>query len=269
MKNQKSLPIGVFDSGLGGLTVVHELNRLLPKENLIYVGDTARVPYGTKSPDTIKRYALQIAFFLLQKKVKAIVVACNSASSVALPALKRFPVPVIGVIEPGARAAVAITRNQKVGVIGTQATMTSHAYQNAIRRHAKKAKVWEKPCPLFVPLVEEGRLNDGITKQIALEYLSPLKSQGIDALVLGCTHYPLLKNALRSVMGPGVKLIDSARETAIEVRSILWKKDLLNPSRKNGEPLFFTTDDPAAFTKLGSKFLGHSGRARHLSLENL
>jgi glutamate racemase len=268
MKDTSSLPIGIFDSGLGGLTVVKEVAGLLPHEDIIYVGDTARVPYGTKSPDTIRRYAQQIAFFLLNKKVKAIVVACNTVSAVALKNLRHLPIPILGVIEPGARAAVMTTSSMRVGVIGTPATMGSHAYKLAIKRLSPRANVIEKACPLFVPLVEEGWTNHPTTKQVAREYLTPLLKSNIDTLVLGCTHYPLLKATLQSVAGNKVKLIDSAQETAKDVRSLLQKKNLLKKSGKSKKE-FYVTDNPAGFTKFGHQFLGNNiAPAKRLSLEN-
>jgi len=264
------LPIGVFDSGLGGLTVVKELTRLLPSEDIIYVGDTARVPYGTKSAETITRYSMQITGFLIKKKVKAIVVACNSASAVALKSLKNLKVPVIGVINPGARAAVRASNSNKVGVIGTQATMDSHAYRKAIKRQKSSAQVWEKACPLFVPLVEEGWLNKPITKKVAQEYLAPLIKKGMDSLVLGCTHYPLLKKMLQSVVGKRVKLIDSAQETAKDVKKLLSQQGLLNHKSRRGNISFYVTDHPDSFSHLAHQFLGNRTHlAKRLSLENI
>lgn len=265
-----NLPIGVFDSGLGGLTVVKEIRRRLPSENIIYVGDTARVPYGTKSPATIRRYALQISFFLLQKRVKAIVVACNTVSAVALAALRTLPIKVYGVIEPGARAAVLGSDSKRVGVIGTPATVASHAYKSAIQRHSPKARVWETACPLFVPLVEEGWTDHAVTRQVAREYLKPVLSHNIDALVLGCTHYPLLKGTLSAIVGRGVRLIDSAEETAHDVETGLRREGGLNLTRRRGRTEFFVTDNPASFARLGGRFLGiRLPSARRLSFENL
>jgi glutamate racemase len=265
------LPIGVFDSGLGGLTVVKELTRLLPQEQIIYVGDTARVPYGTKSPETIRRYARQISFFLLQKKVKALVAACNSVSAVALNALRDLPIPVVGVIEPGARAAVLSTHSMRVGVMGTRATVTSHAYKKTIRKYSTRVRVWEQACPLLVPLVEEGWLNHNVTQQVVKGYLSPLLRERVDTLVLGCTHYPLLKLAIRSVAGQKIRLIDSGEETAKDVRAVLEKHHLLNLSSKRASPIYYVTDNPASFSRLGRQFLGnaHLPSAKRLSLESL
>jgi glutamate racemase len=269
--NRASLPIGVFDSGLGGLTVVRELRRLLPTEKVIYVGDTARVPYGTKSPDTIRRYAMQIAFFLLQQRVKAIVVACNSASAVALKTLSDLPVPVIGVIEPGARAAVLSSHSLRIGVIGTKATISSRAYPRTIRSYAPKSKMTEIACPLLVPLVEEGWIHHPVTQMVVHQYLAPLRAAKIETLVLGCTHYPLLKPIIRRVMGPKVTLIDSGEETAKGVRSLLEENKLLNPSKKSAPPVYYVTDNPESFSRLGRRFLGDGAvmPARRLSLEIL
>jgi glutamate racemase len=270
MKIKNDRPIGVFDSGLGGLTVVRELKKLLPNESIVYVGDTARVPYGTKSADTIRRYALQIAFFLLQKKVKAIVVACNSVSAVAMKALNDLPIPVVGVIEPGARAAVMATENMRIGVIGTKATITSGAYKKAIKKYSTRARVWEKFCPLFVPLVEEGWVRHAVTTAVAKEYLAEFKPVNLDTLVLGCTHYPLLKEPIRRVMGPRVRLIDSAAETAKEVKDLLKKKNLLNTTMKKASSTYFVTDNPSSFNRLGREFFGHSvGSAKRLRFESL
>jgi glutamate racemase len=230
--------------------------KTLPTETMIYVGDTARVPYGTKSPDTIRRYALQISFFLLQKKVKALVVACNSVSAVALSALRGLPVPVVGVIDPGARAAVLASKRFRIGVIGTRATVSSHAYQRAIHAYAPKARVWEEACPLLVPLVEEGWMSHPVTSIVAIGYLRPLLKKKIDTLVLGCTHYPLLKPALKRIVGTSVQLIDSAEETAKDVRERLEKEGLLNPLSRKGAVHYFVTDTPQSFARLGRQFLG-------------
>lgn len=270
MKITNDLAIGVFDSGLGGLTVVKELHRQLPNESLIYVGDTARVPYGTKSPEAIRRYALEIAFFLLQKKVKVLVVACNSASAVALRPLKNFPIPVVGVIEPGVRAAILNTKTFRVGVIGTPATVESHAYRSTIKRYSRKARVWEAPCPLFVPLVEEGWLNTSVTNQVAKTYLNPLLKKKIDTLVLGCTHYPVLKPVLKRIIGKNVSMIDSADETAGEVKRLLKKNKFLNPTRSKKKMECYVTDRPRTFSRLAEVFLGRRiGPAKRLSLEDL
>jgi glutamate racemase len=252
-------PVGVFDSGLGGLTVASEMMRQLPAEGLIYFGDTARVPYGPKAPSTVRRYSRQIASFLEREGVKAIVIACNTATAHALAALRtELRVPVIGVIEPGARAAVAATGNGNIGVIGTAGTIRSGAYERAIRELASDARITALPCPLFVPLVEEGWLEKDATRLIAGEYLQPLVDAGVDTVVLGCTHYPLLKPVLADVLGDDVRLIDSAAETAAETRRLLADRGIeAAPTR---EPLrrFVVSDDSHQFLRLGQRFLGHA-----------
>lgn len=255
-----SRPIGVFDSGIGGLTVAHEIMRQLPHEKVVYVGDTARVPYGPKSPETVRRYARQIAQFLLAQDVKAIVVACNTATAHALEELKSdLEVPVVGVIEPGARAAVAASHGGHIGVIGTSGTIRSHAYEKAIRALDPDAQISVRACPLFVPLVEEGWTDHPVTLQVAREYLAPLCAEGISALVLGCTHYPLLKNVLRRTLGSGVSLIDSAAETAAEIGRVLMTYGLDAPhGHANPEHRFVASDDPKQFLDLGQRFLGNA-----------
>jgi glutamate racemase len=251
-------PIGVFDSGVGGLTVLRALARLLPSESFIYVGDTARVPYGSKSPEAVRRFSLEIAHFFRRKGVKMMVTACNTASALALSELRAFmSVPVLGVIEPGARAALASTRTGRVGVIGTEATIRSEAYDEAIKRLDKTVRVFGRSCPLFVPLVEEGWLNHEVTQRVASLYLKPFLKHKIDALVLGCTHYPLLKSVLRRVVGR-VELIDSAEETAKAVRSRLEQDGLLLHGRKKGVLSYFSSDDPLKFERLGSRFMGEA-----------
>jgi len=248
--------IGVFDSGVGGLTVLKEIVRQLPGEELIYLGDTARVPYGTKSPRTVLRYALESAAFLVKQRVKLLVVACNTASSVALPALEeRFNLPVVGVIEPGARKAVAVTRNRKVGVVGTEGTVKSGAYARAIHDLDPDIEVFSVPCPLFVPLAEEGWADHAVARLVAAEYLTPLIARGIDTLVLGCTHYPLLKSTLRQILGEKVALVDSAEETAFSVAKRLRERDLARPVPPR-DPRFFVTDVPTRFERVGGAFWG-------------
>ena len=250
-------PIGVFDSGLGGLTVVHELRLQLPAERLIYFGDTARVPYGPKSPDTVRRYAGEIVEWLIAQGVKAVVVACNTATAHALPQLReRFPLPVIGVIEPGARAAAGATRSGRIGVIGTSGTIASGAYERAILALRPDAQVLSRACPLFVPLVEEGWLDTPATRLIAQEYLQPLLAHHCDTLVLGCTHYPLLKPLIADVMGKDVRLIDSAQETAAATREALSDQSLLAPPAMPGGCRFVASDAPDQFLRLGQRFLG-------------
>ena len=249
-------PIGVFDSGLGGLTVVAALRRALPAESLVYFGDTARVPYGPKSPDTVRRYAVQIADWLEEQGVKAIVVACNTATAHALEHLQAtVPVPVIGVVEPGARAAVAASRGGAIGVIGTAGTVASGAYERAIHALAPDASVRARACPLFVPLVEEGWVDHDATRLIAHEYLAPLAGEGLDALVLGCTHYPLLADVLQAEMGPGVRLIDSAEETARETAATLAAAGLLADDAASGTLRFVASDAPERFLGLARRFL--------------
>jgi glutamate racemase len=252
-------PIGVFDSGLGGLTVASEMMRQLPAEGLIYFGDTARVPYGPKAPTTVRRYSREIASFLDREGVKAIVIACNTATAHALAMLRsELSVPVIGVIEPGARAAVAATHTGNIGVIGTAGTIRSGAYERAIREIAPDARITAQPCPLFVPLVEEGWIGKEATRLIAQEYLQPLVDAKVDTTVLGCTHYPLLKPILADVLGPSVRLIDSAAETAAETRRVLADRGIeATPTR---EPLrrFVASDDSSQFLRLGQRFLGHA-----------
>jgi glutamate racemase len=250
-------PIGVFDSGLGGLTVVRAMFRRLPRESIVYVGDTARVPYGPKSPDTVRRYAREIAGFLRDEGVKAVVVACNTATAHALPMLREtLDVPVVGVVEAGARAAVAATQGGPVGVIGTAGTIASGAYERAISAVSPSTRVIATACPLFVPLVEEGWLDTEATRLIARRYLRPLAECGVDTLVLGCTHYPLLAPVIAAEM-PGVTLIDSADQTAAEVARVLAEDGL----ERNGVPRlpahrFIATDDPERFLRAGRLFLG-------------
>ncbi|MCK9173326.1 MAG: glutamate racemase [Desulfuromonas thiophila] len=249
--------IGIFDSGVGGLTVLKAIRQELPLESLVYLGDTARVPYGTKSPPTVERYALQAAAFLLAQQVKMVVVACNTASSVALPALQRaLPVPVVGVIEPGAAGAVETSRSGRIGVIGTEATIASAAYPQAIRALRQDAEVYSAACPLFVPLAEEGWAEHVVARLTAQEYLAPLLQQRVDTLVLGCTHYPLLRRTLEAILPPEVRLVDSARQTALQVRRLLGPQTLAQ--RGDGSCRFFVTDEPTRFVRVGGAFLGEA-----------
>lgn len=250
--------IGIFDSGVGGLTVYREIARQLPDEEYLYLGDTGRVPYGTKSPSTVLRYAQEAAAFLVNHHVKMIVIACNTASAVAVADLEeRFRLPVIGVIEPGARKAVAVTRNRKIGVIGTEGTIKSGAYTRAIHAIDPDIEVVSAPCPLFVPLVEEGWAEHPVTRLVAHEYLAPLLQQGIDTLVLGCTHYPLLKPTLRTLLGEKLTLVDSASETAKNVREVLHRDGLLRQTPPSTPARFFVTDLPTRFEQVGGSFLGN------------
>lgn len=254
----RNAPIGVFDSGIGGLTVVRELIRQLPGEDVVYFGDTARVPYGPKSPATVQRYSREITSFLEDQGVKAVVVACNTATAHALEALRSdFDLPIVGVIEPGAHAAVRATRDGHVGVIGTQGTVASGAYQRAIRDANETVQVTAVACPLFVPLVEEGWLDHPATDLIVREYLVPMASGGIDTLVLGCTHYPLLRDTIARTVGPDINLVDSAEETAAETARLLSRLDLRHESREGAAHLrFIASDAPEQFHRVSKRFLG-------------
>lgn len=259
--------IGVFDSGVGGLTVLQEISSRLPDENLIYLGDTARVPYGTKSPETVCRYALEAADFLIKMDVKMLVVACNTASAVALGILQsKYDLPVIGVIEPGAKRAAALTRSGKIGVVGTEGTIKSGAYARAIQAIDAAIDVVSVACPLLVPLAEEGWAEHEIARLAAEEYLDPIRQQ-IDTLVLGCTHYPLLKKILHPVLGTGVTLVDSAEETA---RTVAAQIGIARSEKKRpGEIQFFVTDVPDRFERVGSAFLGKPlGKVSQVSLSD-
>lgn len=253
MKN----PIGIFDSGIGGLTVVKELMKILPREQLIYFGDTARIPYGTKSKRLIEQYALEDARFLLQYDIKLLVVACNSASSMALPVLEqKLDIPVIGVVKPGAEGAVKNTVNRKIGVIGTMATVNSNSYNIEIKKILPDAKVFGQPCPLLVPLVEEGWLEGEITEMTLKAYLGGLMQEKVDTIILGCTHYPLLEKTIQGIVGPDVTLIDSGRETARVVDQVLTDYGLGNNLEKQAEDRFYVSDIPLKFKEIGSRFLG-------------
>ncbi len=253
---KKSNPIGVFDSGLGGLTVVKQIQKLLPNESVIYYGDTARVPYGSKSKDTIIKFTREAVQFLKSHNAKCIVVACNTASALALPVVKNeFDIPMIGVIKPGAKAAVNKTNAGKVGVIATTATINSDAYTNAIREINNSITVYSQPCPLFVPLVEEGWGDKPAAKLIIQEYLTPLKTAQIDTLVLGCTHYPLLEEQIRDFVSEKVALVDSATTCAHDLKLLLENKNILSESA-DADATFFVTDMAARFSELGANFLG-------------
>ncbi|MBF0122475.1 MAG: glutamate racemase [Candidatus Omnitrophica bacterium] len=251
-------PIGVFDSGIGGLTVVQEITRLLPNEQIVYFGDTARVPYGTKSKESVIRFSRDNMNVLLRHNVKMVVVACNTSTSWALNILKReYAIPVIGVIEPGSRRAVAATRRKRIGVIATPSTVNSRKYEETILRMARGAKVFQKACPLFVPLVEEGWQEHRVTEAVAMEYLAAMKKNGVDTLILGCTHYPLLKTVLQKVMGRGVTLVDSAVETAHEVQNLLEKQKLMRQNQHPPKHQFLVSDEPEHFRVVAKRFLGH------------
>ncbi len=261
--------IGVFDSGIGGLTVVRELLKILPGESLVYLGDTARVPYGNKSRETVLKFSMENVLFLLHHDVKLVIVACHTASSFALGFLERhFKNPILGVIEPGVEMALRSTGSGRIGVIGTNATINSGAYLHAFARRLSasrtrqaggaKVKVFQIPCPLFVPLVEEGCLSDPITEQVARRYLAPLKAARVDTLILGCTHYPLLKGIVAQVMGPKVRLVDSARQVALKSKEVLQSLGLEHSGRSGAAPAhrFFVTDEPKHFETLSVRFLG-------------
>lgn len=252
MKTDKQAPIGVFDSGVGGLTVAREIMRNLPGERIVYFGDTARVPYGSKSRQTIIRYSRQIVRFLRTQGVKAIVVACNTASALALSDIeKEIDIPIIGVMKPGARAAAAATKNGRIGVIGTESTIRSGMYPRFIQEINPKITVVGKACPLFVPLVEEGWLKDSVTEEVARRYLGELTQEEIDVLILGCTHYPLLRSTVKKVVGGQVELVNPAYETAQELKRLLADRDLLNPGVKEEEfPYRFYVSDAAEKFKL-------------------
>lgn len=249
--------IGIFDSGVGGLTVQRALLEAVPGADTIYLGDTARVPYGTKSAATVTAYSIRNARVLQERGIDLLVVACNTASAVALPALRAaLPVPVLGVVEPGARAAAAASRSGRIGVIGTAGTIASGAYERAIRALAPGSTVTAQPCPLFVPLVEEGWLDDEVTEAVVRRYLAPLQAAHVDALVLGCTHYPLLKPLIARVLGPGVTLIDSAEETARELAHVLAGRELAASARATPSLRIVVTDAPDAFLRQAVRFLG-------------
>lgn len=252
-------PIGVFDSGIGGLTVAKQLIRILPQESIVYFGDTARVPYGIKSKQTIIKFSLENILFLLKQDVKIIVVACNTSSSIALPILRRhFKIPIIGVISPGVKEAIYATRNKRIGVIATKATINSGAYQRQIKRIDEKIKVFNQASPLLVPLAEEGWTHSKATYDIATHYLGPLKKSHIDTLILGCTHYPLLKGVFRDILGSSVKLIDSAQQVANEVREVLTNEGLLNTKKTRSRYVFYVSDELQQFRKLAKNFLGRN-----------
>jgi glutamate racemase len=250
-------PLGIFDSGIGGLTVFRRIAERLPAESIVYLGDTARVPYGTKSADTVSRYARSCADVLMDRGIKMLIVACNTASAYALDTLRReLPIPVIGVIEPGARRALAATRTNHIGVIGTAGTISSGQYQAILRERAPDLKISAKACPLFVPLAEEGWIDGAVPLAIAKTYLSDFCGDGIDTLVLGCTHYPLLKDVIGIAAGPDVALIDSAEVTAECVADLLRSQHSETDQAVPGAHTFLVTDAPESFARVGRRFLG-------------
>lgn len=266
LTHTSDLPIGVFDSGIGGLTVASALNQLLPSEDIIYLGDTARVPYGTKSDKTIKRYAMECTLFLLNKGVKLILVACNTASAVAIDSLRStLRVPLVGVVDPGVKAALRYP-GRRIGVIGTPSTIRSNAYQSRLTVLDPKSIVFGKACPLLVPLAEEGRLKGPVVDMILKSYLKNLKQKSIDTLILGCTHYPLLKSSIRKFMGDDVRLVDSAESASFEVEETLLREGLLR-THGPGVVHCYITDMPRSFSGLSRLFFGKSlGRASSANL---
>jgi glutamate racemase len=256
---ERDRPIGVFDSGFGGLTVVRALNERLPHESILYFGDTARVPYGSKSPTTVRRFAREAAQFLLSRDIKLLVIACNTATAHAAAALQaELDIPVVGVIEPGATAAVAATRTGRIGVLGTAGTIASGAYDLAVRRRlGEEGRVYAQPCPLFVPLVEEGWTDHRVTRDVAAEYVAPFREVDVDVVILGCTHYPLLRGVLQSVLGDGVRLVDSGEETARAVDGILREEGLGRGAESSPSHSFFVSDTPSRFRDFGRRFIGH------------
>ncbi|QCX33408.1 glutamate racemase [Caloramator sp. E03] len=248
--------VGVFDSGIGGLTVVKEIMKILPNEDIIYFGDTARVPYGSKSTETITKFSFQNTRFLMSMNVKAIVVACNTASALSLEKLQdEFKIPIIGVIEPGANMAVKATLTNRIGIIGTEGTIGSRAYEKAIKKLKPEAELFAYPCPLFVPIVEEGWAQTEVSLLVAKEYLKPLRQLNIDTLVMGCTHYPLLTNVVSEVMGKSVKLINPAEATAAKLKEILYANNLQNNINKEGNYKYYVSDNPGRFSTVGGRFL--------------
>ena len=257
--NNKSRPIGVFDSGVGGLTVAREVMRQLPDENIVYFGDTARVPYGSKSKDNIIRYCRQIIRFLLTKDVKAIVIACNTATALALDVVqKEFELPIIGVIEPGARAAVMESRNKNIGVIGTEATISSQMYTKVIQGMDPEMKVYGKPCPLFVPLVEEGFAKHHIAEEVIDIYLNDMKASGIDTMILGCTHYPLLRSRINKYFGETIHLVNPAYETAMDLKKILEENGIANERESLTKYEFYVSDTAEKFKQFANSILPYN-----------
>jgi len=257
--------IGIFDSGVGGLTVLSEVRKKLPSENLLYLGDTARVPYGSKSKEIVQLYSLQSAHFLHKKGVKAIVVACNSASACAIPLLRRtFPgLPITGVIVPGVQAALKLSIRKRVGVIGTEMTIRSQAYRKELNRAARGISIFDRPCPLLVPLVEEGMTSGALADKVLEYYLQPLKKNKIDTLILGCTHYPLLKKAMQKLLGNSLTRGDAAYEAANGIALSLPQLDLLNKRRRKARTTFYVTDTAEKFRRLARRFAGRIQGAVH------
>lgn len=270
--NERDKAIGVFDSGIGGLTVVREIMRNIPNERIIYFGDTARLPYGSKSKDTVIGFSRQIVRFLQEQDVKAIVIACNTASAFALDTLQEeIDIPIIGVVKPGAKVACEATRNGRIGVIATKGTIGSGLYGNLIRRTLPNAKVFGQPCPLFVPLVEEGWRKDPITREVAQRYLVDLKENDIDTLILGCTHYPLLRSLVGELMGPQVTLVNPAYETALQLRNLLQEQGIASQEKPEGETpyKFFVSDAVESFKDFANSILPIDiARAQKVDIES-
>ena len=257
MKTMRQRPIGIFDSGIGGLTVAKSVFNLLPNEDIIYIGDTARLPYGTKSKETVILYSIESLKFLLSKKVKMVIIACNTASSVAVPFLQKISkIPIIGVISSGAKAATEKSKNNKIGVIGTNGTIKSKSYIKEIKKFNKESEVYSQSCSLFVQLAEDGWTDNEIALLTAKKYLQPLKEKNVDTLILGCTHYPILKNTIKKAIGENISLIDSGEETAKDVVKILEKENLLSLRKRKGEHRFFFTDFPDNYKLIIERFLG-------------
>lgn len=262
--------MGIFDSGLGGLTVVKEVKKRLPNESIIYLGDTARVPYGTRSKETVTKFSLQDACFLTGQNVKCVVIACNTASALAFKEVKReLTLPVFDVVSAGARSAIKTTKNKKIGVIGTRGTIASQAYQKAIRKQNLKILVYEKACPLFVPLIEEGEITGKIIEMIASKYLNPLRNNKIDTLILGCTHYPIIEDIIREKVGERIVLVNSGEEIAKVLSSFLKERDLEAPKNLNPMRKYYVTDLTERFVKVAEMFLGEklNGKIEKIVLE--
>ena len=265
-------PIGVFDSGLGGLTAVHSLWRILPEEDLIYFGDTARVPYGGRSRETILKYARQDVRFLRSFDLKAILIACGTVTTTSLDILQaENDLPMVGVVEPTCRRAALVTKNRRVGLIATAASVRSGAYEAALRRLDPEIRVFSRACPLLVPLVENGRVRPGdvVIEAVAREYLAPLKEAGVDTLILGCTHYPLLTDVIGGIMGPGVELVSAGEESAFELKRMLKARDLRADETRRGETVFYVSDRVEDFEQTASLFLQEDLRhtARRIDIE--
>lgn len=261
-------PIGVFDSGIGGLTVTKEIIKLLPSESIIYLGDTARVPYGTRSKEVVTKFTKELMGFLLKRKIKALVVACNTISSVALDEVKKLsPVPIIGVVDPAVHASLNHTKNHKIGIIGTNGTIVSGAYKKAIQSLSPKAEVISISCPLFVPIAEEGLSDHQAVRLIAKDYLQPLKKARVDTLILGCTHYPILQKIIQETLGDKITLVDSAKPTAEQLKKLLEEKELLSNGKKSKLEVF-VTDAPERVYQVASRFFGKSlsGKIKKVSL---